>query len=447
MKLMDRRHFLAMGGLVATMLAAGCSRARVPGTPTLQGLDTNPAPGPTPGPAPSELRADLARRRAGDPAAAGAGLADCAVRLFGAAAPGTDNAVISPYSILTALGMTQYAARGEAAAAMTSVLGGDADTVAGWLTVVDDSIAAAVARGVVNASGESVDTVVDAANSLFAHSDLQVRQEFLNQLATGYGAGLRTCDFIADPERCRALINDWVADRTHDLIQQLLPAGIVDADTRMLLVNALYLSASWDTEFTNGGPVDFAAPGGPVSVRLMGMTRSTAHATGNRWQSVSVPYAGRGLAMTILLPDAGAFNAVVAGLNGAVLHAAAAGSHEQIALRMPAFSATTAVSMDPALTAMGLGPIFGGDMSGITGRAADVTVGSVLHRAKIDVDEHGTKAAAATAVIGIPGAAPGPQGPDPIEVTVDRPFLYSIHDTATRCPLFLGRVSDPTKLT
>lgn len=438
---MGRRQFLTIGSLAAAMLAGGCA-ARLPGTAKIQGTGTGTTP-VTAG-AISELRADVARRSAGLSSAARAGLADWAARLFLAAAPGTDNAVISPYSVLAALGMTGYAARGAAAAAMTSVLGGDPDAVADWLTAVDTSVATAVTAGAVNAAGAPVDTVVDPANSLFAYSGLRVRQEFLDQLAAGYDAGLRTCDFAADSERCRALINEWVSGRTHDLIPQLLPAGSIDAGTRMVLVNALYLSAAWDKEFTKGSRVDFAALGGPVSVPLMGSTGTMMHATGYGWQSVTVPYAGGGLAMTILLPDAGAYQKVVGGLNGGVLGATANGAHTLVALRMPAFSSATSVDMNAALTAMGLGPMFGGDMSGVTGNGADVTIGAVIHQAKIDVDEHGTKAAAATAVIAPAGAAPGSQEPVPIKVTVDRPFLYWIHDTVTGCPLFLGRVTDPT---
>ena len=446
---LGRREFLTVGGLAAVVALAGCS-TRQGGTPTRQDTTTGTDTGGvvTPGTDTSidgiaELRGTGTRRAPADTTQAGARLTPFALDLFRAAAPDTGNAVISPYSVLAALGMTQYGARGAAATAMAKALGGDADTVAGALGAVDAAVAAAVAAGTINSSGAEVQTAVDAANSLFAQTGMSIEQRFLDQLSQGYAAALRTCDFAADPEKCRAAINSWVADRTHDLIEQLLPAQAIDSRTRLVLVNALYLSAPWDTEFHRRSPADFDAPSGTVSVPYVGLTDDFAYSTGGGWQAVRVPYAGRGLAMTVLLPDRGRFDEVTAAMDATTM-AGTVGVSAKVALTLPPFSATTATALVDALTAMGLGPLFGGDLTGVTGKVGDVTVRDVLHQAKIDVDEHGTKAAAATAVIAPAGAAPGGDEPDPIPFVADRPFLYWIADTVTGFPLFLGRVTDPS---
>jgi len=215
---------------------------------------------------------------------------------------------------------------------------------------------------------------------------------------------------------------------------------------RLALVNALYLKAQWAEQLQKS--VDktafHTAAGNSVQVEMLrGPGRHLAVASGDGWRSASLPYLGDRLAMTILLPDAGAFDKVAGALDGRTLAAACGGENTLVDLAMPGFKTDFPVDMTGPLKKLGLAPAFDVPMLGMSDGPEPLLVTSVIHQARISVDEHGTEAAAATAVIAVAGAAPGPPS-QPLEFTVDRPFLYVIHDTTTRAPLFLGRVGDPT---
>lgn len=439
--MMPRRTFFALGAAIGAGLLTGCGR--ISGTASPVSPTTSDTGGG------GEVRGTAARMAAAPPAAATENLCRFGADLFRASAPATGNAVISPYSVLVALGMTEFGANGAALAAMTKVLGGDARTVAGQLTAVDTAIAAAIAGSAKAAEGSNrrnEAVVVSPANSLFVQKGTRLRQEFLNAVAAGYNAGVFTTDYKADPEAARRQINSWVSGKTHELIPELLGPGSVTDIWRLALVNALYLKAQWAEELQKSGETTAfrTAAGNSVQVELLrGSGRHLAVASGQGWRSASLPYLGDGLAMTILLPDVGAFEKVAGALDGRMLAAACGGKSILVDLAMPGFKTDFPVDMTGPLKKLGMAPAFDVPMPGMSEDPEPLLVTSVIHQARISVDEHGTEAAAATAVVGVAGAAPGPPT-KPLEFTVDRPFLYVIHDTTTRAPLFLGRVSDPT---
>ena len=442
---MHRRDlFRAGAGLMALLAlpAAGCA-ASIGGQAGTAGSSSSGLIATT-----GVLKADVAR--AASATATQGRLLAVAAALYKAALTHPGNALISPYSIINALGMTAAGARGTTASALATLLGGDPSDVAGVLTAGDSAMAAAVQASAQSRDGSSLDpAVVDSANSLYVQRGLAVQQAFLDALAQGYGAGVRVSDFAADPNVARAAINAWVAERTRDLIDQLLPAGSINASTLLVLVNALYFKASWASSFAvRPGQASFASPSGTVKVTNMGRTDTLRYAKGTSWHAVSVPFAGNGLAMTVVLPDAGAFDGVSSALDGGTLLAAVSGVPTLVSVTMPKFSSLTGISLKQALTSLGLAPLFDPgqvDLTGIAGQRGDLVVGDVIHQARIIVDENGTEAAAATAVTMTAGAAPNEKPPTPVDFTVDRPFLYLIHDTATATPLFLGRVTDPSR--
>jgi serpin B len=351
------------------------------------------------------------------------------------------NGSISPYSIYAALAMTDAGAVGDTEAELADLLGGDQARQAGNITAVD----AAVARAV-SASKQAGDAaVVRAANSLWQDKQLSVRRSYLKRLATGYGAKMHVVDFRANPGAAMKEINAWVSERTHHLIPQLLGPGSVTTATRLELVNALYLKAGWAKDFSKPGrPEPFTtADGMQVKAGYMDVKTTMSTAQGANWQSVTIPYAGRGMAMTIILPNKGSFAAVRSALSS-VLPAATKGSGSgSVALTMPPFSIDTRSKLVPALTSLGVRQLFspGCDLSGIAGRPGQLRVDSVTHESVVKVDQHGTEAAAATAVGVQAGAV---QQEMTKQVVVDRAFFFAIHDTATRAPLFLGQISDPS---
>lgn len=428
----DRRVMLRAGGLVALGgLLAGCGR---------QGHDGDMTDFAPPTLAPLEVRA--ARMQPGADVTAGSRLAAFAAALFESDAfEETANAAISPYSIYSALAMTAAGARGETAQQFTSLLGGDASAAAGLVTAIDKSVADAVAAG--RADDEHM--AVDPANTVVLQRDLAVHEEFLKQLATGFAAGMQKADFAGKPDDARSEINRWVSERTHALIPQLLARGTITSSTRLVLVNALYLKAKWSTQFKSPvGKVAFtAADGTKTTTPMMNATASYSVAKGENWQSVRIPYLGGRLAMTIVLPGVGAFQAVRRQLASVLPRATGSQPPQQLVLSMPPFSLDTAEGLVPALAALGLRDVFDprfADLSGMAGKPGDLFAAEVQHQAVVKVDQHGTEAAAATAV-GM--AARAMRMPPPEQFIVDRAFFFAIHDATTGAPLFLGQVSRP----
>ena len=365
-------------------------------------------------------------------------LLPAAAALYRAALSGTGNAALSPYSIITTLGMLAFGARGDTAAALAEVLGGPADKVASWLTGADSALAKAVAVSKQSGPNSSFQPAeITPANAVFLDDGASVRPEFLSMLARRYGAGVRRVDFAAS-EDALATINGWVADRTHELIPHLLAVGAVDASTLLVLVNALYFEASWTVPFAVGKTQTFTtANGGTVYVPLMTCEVAMNYATGQNWEAVSIPMVWN-LAMTVIVPARGHFAEVAGALDAGLLAAAMSGTEHEVHLALPAFTTDTSLDLRPGLTALGLAELFDApDLSGIG--PGPFLVSRAAHQSRVVVDRNGVVAAAASAV------AIADSLPPRAAVVADRPFLWVIHDVATQTPLFLGRITDPTR--
>ena len=367
-----------------------------------------------------------------------------AVTTGGGAAP---NFVLSPYSIISALGMTALGAKGATQDAFVKLLGGMPAETAARLTAVDAALKRAVAAGAdVSGEGRKLDaTSFNQANTLYLQLSYPSHQAFLDALATGYGAGVHLADFVRHSEAARAEINDWVSGTTNGLIPQLLSPGAIDSTTRLVLVNALYLKAAWASDFEPSASSDFTtSAGSKVEAVSIEVTADFAFAKGTHWRSTSLPYAGNGLSFTIILPDAGQFDDVLSSFDERLMSAALSGKAGPVHVRMPTFFTDSERDLIGVLQRIGATALFdNADFSGMAGEPGDLYIQSISHAAKISVDEHGTEAAAATAVVMGMSSAAGPPV-HPREFIVDRPFFYVIADTATQTPLFMGMVGDPT---
>ncbi|MBN2187622.1 MAG: serpin family protein, partial [Dehalococcoidia bacterium] len=268
--------------------------------------------------------------------------------------------------------------------------------------------------------------------------------EFLDVLAENYGAGLRPLDFASAPEESRITINDWVSDQTEGRIEDLIPQGLINALTRLVLTNAIYFNAAWQYPFEEAATVDgtfHVLGGGEVTVPMMRQTESFSYAEGDGYQAVELPYDGRELSMVILLPEAGQFNDFEDSLDVRQVEAIVKDLESgRVALTMPKFEFESSFGLKESLAAMGMPVAFSGgaDFSGMTGNR-DLFIADVVHKAFVSVDEAGTEAAAATAVIMQLTAMPE----EPVEVTIDRPFIFLIRDIETGAILFVGRVANP----
>ena len=161
--------------------------------------------------------------------------------------------------------------------------------------------------------GKQVGVLIKTANSLWAQKDLTFEKVFLDTLAANYGAGIRLVDYKSAAEQARRAINDWVAEQTADKIPELIPQGALDSLTRLVLVNAIYLDATWMSQFepTFTKDADFTTLAGKtVKVQMMHQTYSYPYGKGDGWQAVELPYLGGKVAMLVIVPDAGKFQEV-----------------------------------------------------------------------------------------------------------------------------------------
>jgi len=353
------------------------------------------------------------------------------------------NLFYSPYSISLALAMTYAGARGETAQQMADTLHFilRQERLHPAFNGLDIELSQ---RGEGAKGKEGEGFRLNIVNAIWGQDGYEFLSEFLDLLAMNYGAGLRILDFTSAPEESRITINNWVSDRTEGRIKDLIPQGVIDTFTRLVLTNAIYFNAAWQYPFgedmTEDGPF-YLLDGGEVTVPMMRQTESFGYTDGGVYQAVELPYDGRELSMVILLPQAGQFEMFEGSLDAQRVDAIVKDlEHRRVALTMPRFEFESGLSLKEILATMGMPVAFSRDanFSGMTGNR-DLFIADVIHKAFVSVDEAGTEAAAATAVVMELTAVPE----EPVEVTVDRPFIFLIRDIETGTILFVGRIVDP----
>lgn len=388
-----------------------------------------------------EARADVPRAATAgtSPAAAVAAIDSLGTELYRRLAARPGNLVFSPASIETALAMTRQGARGETRTQMDAALhAGSGDELDQALNALDQQLAARAGhKGDDTRNG---DVALSAANALFGQQGTTFEQLFLETLARYYGAGMRLVDYRSAAEAARLEINQWASDRTNGKIVDLLPAGSLDDLTRLVLVDAVYFKAPWVKRFEGNGDQPFTRPDGSVvSAPTMMTSKAGGYSEGPGWQAAEIPYLGDELSMVVIVPDDLA--AFEGRLDGPTLATIVTGARESLtSLRMPKFSFRSQVSLREQLSALGMPLAFtsAADFAGMT-TAEQLKIDDVYHQAFIAVDEEGTEAAAATAVVMEAVSAPCCKS-----LVVDKPFLFAIRDVPTGAVLFLGRVTDPT---
>lgn len=351
------------------------------------------------------------------------------------------NLFYSPYSISIALAMTYAGARGETEKEMAQVL--HFTLPQERLHPAFNSLDLALASRGKTAEGKGFRLHI--ANALWGQEGYKFLPEFLDTLARNYGAGMRVINFALDPEAARKVINKWVSDQTEGRIQELIPAGTIDFLTRLVLTNAIYFKAAWaepfKKELTKDGTFHLL-DGNKVTVPMMHQVANLGYAEGEGYQAVEMPYEGRELAMVILLPAEGQFESFEKSLSAERLQSILEKiNYRQVSLTLPRFRIESAFRLAQTLKAMGMKTAFTpdrADFSGMDG-TRNIYIGEVLHKSFVSVDEEGTEAAAATAVVAKITAIPLA----PVEVTVDRPFIFLIRDLQTGAVLFIGRVLNP----
>lgn len=395
--------------------------------------------------APVEL--SFAERAAVDSDAAlvaGSAVSDFGFDLFAAMREenANENLAISPLSVAVVLAMLEEGASGEAQTEFREVLG------------IEDPLVYHQGLGSLEQILEGLVGTAELpsefrlANSAYVDSRLQLRPEYLDAIGRNYGPALVPVDIASDPEAVRHEINGWVADQTNDLIPELFSGGKIKVDTVLVLVNALYLKASWQFQFDeeNTTPTDFNLAGGSTAEVEMMVGESESSRQGDGWVAGSKLYSN-GLMAEFLLPDEGRFDEVGDDLAsifavGSAVDAEVGSFLDGALLKLPKFGLRTNEDLADPLKALGLERVWSpGNLDGLS-EDSDLYLQFVQHETFVSMNERETEAAAATAA-GVGRVSAGP--PPGVPVILDRPFYYRIFDPQTGTNVFVGQVLDPSE--
>ena len=329
------------------------------------------------------------------------------------------NVLLSPASLTLALGMAAEGAEGETLAAILRALG--AEDASALSNVVPEEI--------------------KSANAAFVAHGLSLKQAYVDRLNEAYGAEW----FELDAEVVEK-VNAWVAEHTDGLIDRLL-SDAPDPQTGLILINAIAMDAKWAKPFEAYNTIEdsFHAPEGDVTVEMMYQQDFFDYVERDGLQIIRLPYTDGALSMWIALPGEG----VSIGLDGLLDALAEQGmaylkdgaQEREVDLFLPKFDLTTENSLSDALKALGVEAPFGSDadFSGVS--EVPLRIDEILQKVRVQLDEEGTKAAAATAAM-VACMAMLPEE-DPVEMRVDRPFAFVIADGETDSVCFAGVVENP----
>ena len=373
----------------------------------------------------------------GEMAGVAAGNTRFAFELYEVVREKDGNVLFSPYSITLAMAMIRVGAQGETERQLAEGL---------HFTLSQDRFHPAL-----NALSQGLDAddhdpfELRIANALWGQTGYPFRQEFLDTLAVHYGAGLRLIDFEDDPEQARVAINRWIDRATNGRIPGALPEGSVELEARFVLCNAIYFNAEWRHQFARQLTVDESfhlRSGESVLVPMMRHDgpRMLRYAQGAGYQAVELPYEGDRVSMLVLLPDEGEGVAFERALDVARWEEiTTALSVREVKLVMPKFRYADSMSLTEPLGALGVTDVFDSSAANLDGISEKpLFLQMAFHQAFIDVNEERTEAAAVTVSV---GAEPALE--EPVQVIVDRPFLFVIRERPTGTILFMGRVMDP----
>ncbi len=361
------------------------------------------------------------------------------------------NLFFSPFGIRAALGMAEAGAKGETASQMRAAL---------HITSPDDIFHAGFAKisQRLNAAGAGEYEMV-VANSLWCQDGSRLLPGFLDLIARHYGGGVGVFDFLHASGAARETINHWVEHNTREKIRKLIPPGGIDAETHLVLVNAVYFKGKWVLQFDNTATCDepfYLEGGGTAKAQLMRQEECIWYLQAAGYQAVDLCYPGGDLSMLVLLPDRqDGLRDLERTLSTQMLNQCVARTRQtKIKLFLPRFKVSWGpVDLRDPLTTLGMPLAFDrsqADFSGINSReplAEDsLFISTVFHKAFVEANEEGTEAAAATELEIAATASLWSHRPPPVPVfRADHPFLFAIRDWKTNAILFLGRITDPTR--
>lgn len=350
------------------------------------------------------------------------------------------NLFFSPYSISTALAMTHAGARGNTEKEMAKTL---------RFSLAQEYLHAAFAdlESRLNKLQEVGNIKLSVANSLWPQKDYKFLDEYLSLVKKHYGVSITPVDYKRASEAARKMINNWVEDKTEEKIKDLIEPGVLGALTRLVLVNAIYFKGKWESQFKASSTKDapFYIPSKKaVQTPMMTQKQNYKYAQFESLQILELPYVGNETSMIVLLPkEPDGLKQLETNLSVENLKRWERRlGKRKVLVFLPKFKMTSAFRLDKTLISMGMVDAFSdskANFAGMDGRSDWLYIGAVIHKAFVDVNEEGTEAAAATAVVMRTTEMPAP----PPTFRADHPFIFLIRDNQSGSILFLGRVVNP----
>jgi serpin B len=363
-----------------------------------------------------------------------------AMNLFHKLANNSSNVFFSPYSISTALFMTAGGAKSQTETQMLDVLCQTENTQA-YHQKFGDHLSLVEKKEKIK---------LNIANSIWMQKGFIFRQDYIDLLSKAYTAKLNESNFKINPDQEAKKISKWVEGRTNNKIKDLIKPGVLQTNTRMVLVNAIYFYGDWGNQFDKENTLEadfYLNNKTTIKAKLMNIEYKMPYASDDIFEVVSVPYSSGEASMLIFLPKSkDNFDKSIQALTFERLNALSGNlAHEKVNLKIPKFTMTTEFELSQTLSTMGMSLAFTdmADFSGMTGEK-DLKIDKVIHKAFVDVSEKGTEAAAATAVIMVTKSA-GPDMGKTIYFKADHPFIFVIKDNTTGQLLFVGLVNNPAK--
>jgi len=355
------------------------------------------------------------------------------------------NIFFSPFSISSAFVMTYEGAKGQTADEIRSVFYFPDDSNlrrTEYASIFDE----------INKGDKKYK--LSSANALWAQQDYQFSKDFFDNVEKYYGGKATNLDFKKDPEGSRVTINNWVENQTNDKIQNLIPAGFINTITKLVLTNAVYFKGEWVKQFNKNDTKEEnfrTSNSGTVKAQMMQRTDDEAifnYAENSNLQMLEMPYSGDELSILFLLPKNNNLTKLEGILSTKNISDWKKDLEEQrVKVFIPKFKFETKYFMADDLKAMGMPLAFSdsADFSGMTATGKrDLKIDEAIHQAFVEVNEEGTEAAAATAVVMVPIGFAEPHKEPKIPIfRADHPFIFLIQQKNSSDILFMGRVVNP----
>jgi len=350
------------------------------------------------------------------------------------------NIFYSSYSISTAIAMTYEGARGNTADEMQKVFNFPKE---------DKIRRSAYAKIYNDLNKKDKNYTLSTANAIWLEKTYSFLDEYKNTILNYYAGRATNLDFKTNTENSRITINTWVEQNTNNKIKDLIPQGVINQDTRMVLTNAIYFKGKWFDEFNKADTKeeDFTLSNNQKTpVQMMEkLGKKFNYAEKTDLQVLELPYQGEDLSMLVLLPKSNNINDAESYLaNDKMTDLRNMLLNNRVDVYLPKFKFETKYMMADDLKQMGMPTAFStsADFSGMDGMAGNLMISDVIHQAFVEVNEEGTEAAAATAVVVVATSA------GPIETKTfraDHPFVFLIQEVKTGNILFIGKVENPNK--